>query len=78
MFFCAEFRADEDYLPAGTEILLIILIVMNLLQGLGGGTIEFKLEDVNVFLRLDHSFNATDAPLLEAENCSFQIFSKYL
>jgi hypothetical protein len=35
MLFSAEFRADEDYLPAGTEILLIILLVMNLFQSLG-------------------------------------------
>ena len=61
MFFRAELRTDEDYLPAGTEILLIILLVMNLLQGLGCGTIEFKLEDVDVFLRLRHSVNAADA-----------------
>ena len=35
VFFSAEFRAYEDYLPAGTEILLIILLVMNLSQSLG-------------------------------------------
>ena len=35
MFFRAELRTDEDYLPAGTEILLIILLVMNLSQSLG-------------------------------------------
>ena len=57
----AELRADEDYLPAGTEILLIIRLVMDLFHGLGCGTIEFKLEDVNVFFRLLHSVNATDA-----------------
>ena len=30
VFFRAELCTDEDYLPAGTEILLIILLVMNL------------------------------------------------
>ena len=63
MFFRAELRTDEDYLPAGTEILLIILPVMNLFQCLGCGTIEFKLEDVDVFFRLRHSVNAADARL---------------
>ena len=40
--FRAEIRTDEDYLPAGIQELLIICLVMNLLQRLGCGTIEFK------------------------------------
>ena len=61
VFFSTKLRTDEDYFPAGTEILLIILLVMDLFQGLGCGTIEFKLEYVDVLFRLSHGVNATGA-----------------
>ena len=59
--FRAEIRADQDYLPIGIQELLIIRLVMDLFQGLVCGTIEFKLEYVNVFFRLRYGINAADA-----------------